>query len=84
MPYQSSQLKRQGKKRIGGACSSWVAADVTCEGTGDDVTSCLVCAQLRRNLEAAAEVRRQRRERDAAIAAAAAAAAQQAELGSPQ
>ena len=39
--------------------------------------------QLRRNLEAAVEVRRQRREREEAIAAAAA-AAQQAELGSPQ
>ena len=41
-------------------------------------------AQLRRNLEAAVEVRRQRKEREEAIAAAAAAAAQQAELGSPQ
>jgi len=40
------------------------------------------CAQLRRNLEAAVEVRRQRQERQAAIAVAAA-AAQQADLASP-
>ena len=65
-------------------------ADIRCSAyartrTANSLTIHCVCAQLRRNLEAAAEVRRQRRERDAAIAAAAAAAAaQQAELGSPQ